>query len=88
MREWPFSLPIFQAFADIKVDQAITFFVGENGSGKSTLLEAMALATELPAMLFDMVKRGAQFTSPRIPRSSWPFRGRVFTALIPALSPR
>jgi predicted ATPase len=34
----------------LRFPSEVTFFVGENGSGKSTLLEAIAYATELPAV--------------------------------------
>ena len=38
---FPFNLPFVRGL-DLRLDQPVTFFVGENGSGKSTLLEAIA----------------------------------------------
>jgi predicted ATPase len=39
---YPFDIPAFADGIDLKLDQRVTFLVGENGSGKSTLLEAIA----------------------------------------------
>lgn len=39
---YPFSIPAIRTFQELKLEKAVTFFVGENGSGKSTLLEAIA----------------------------------------------
>ena len=44
---YPFSLPVVRALigaAELALDPAVTFIVGENGSGKSTLVEAVAVA--------------------------------------------
>ena len=40
--EFPFNLPLVKNWAKIKLNQPVTFLVGENGSGKSTLLETIA----------------------------------------------
>ncbi|USK53012.1 AAA family ATPase [Cytobacillus solani] len=40
--QYPFSIPSISSIEELKLDHAVTFFVGENGSGKSTLLEAIA----------------------------------------------
>ncbi|CAM3145920.1 AAA family ATPase [Filibacter tadaridae] len=40
--EYPFSIPSIQTMNELKLDNRVTFFVGENGSGKSTLLEGIA----------------------------------------------
>ena len=42
--EYPFCLNGIRPLDSIKLNEAVTFFVGENGSGKSTLLEAIAVA--------------------------------------------
>jgi predicted ATPase len=47
---FPFSVPVVRALETLRVDSAVTFFVGENGSGKSTLLEGIAAAARLPAV--------------------------------------
>jgi predicted ATPase len=49
---FPFTVPAIAGLAGNRLAFAseVTFFVGENGSGKSTLLEAIAYATELPAV--------------------------------------
>src|SRR5687767_11922778 len=39
---FPFRLPIVKKFKELKLQNPVTFFVGENGSGKSTLIEAIA----------------------------------------------
>lgn len=39
---YPFNIPAFDGGIDLKLDEKVTFLVGENGSGKSTLLEALA----------------------------------------------
>ena len=41
---FPFCLNGIKALETIKLNPAVTFFIGENGSGKSTLLEAIAVA--------------------------------------------
>ena len=41
---YPFSIPAIRLLDELKLDPAVTFFVGENGSGKSTLVEAIAIA--------------------------------------------
>jgi len=40
---YPFSLPAVKNLENLKLNNNITFFVGENGTGKSTLLEAIAV---------------------------------------------
>jgi predicted ATPase len=47
---FPFNVPTISTLTDIEFEAPVTFFVGENGSGKSTLLEAIAVATNLPAV--------------------------------------
>ena len=47
---FPFNIPALQGLHEIKLPGPVTFFAGENGSGKSTLLEALAIATDLPAV--------------------------------------
>jgi predicted ATPase len=39
---YPFGLGLFRETGEIRLENAVTFFVGENGSGKSTLLKAIA----------------------------------------------
>jgi predicted ATPase len=46
-RSYPFNLPLFHETRQIKLESAVTLFVGENGTGKSTLLEAMAIACHI-----------------------------------------
>lgn len=42
---YPYTLPAVQALAaEVPLDPAVTFLVGDNGSGKSTLIEALAVA--------------------------------------------
>lgn len=41
---YPFNLPALYGVDELRLDRAVTYFVGENGSGKSTLLEAIAIA--------------------------------------------
>jgi len=45
-KNYPFSLPVIQAFKSLEFTLPVSFFVGENGSGKSTLLEAIACAID------------------------------------------
>ena len=47
---FPFSVPVIRSLERLRLDAAVTFFVGENGSGKSTLLEGIASAAGLPAV--------------------------------------
>ena len=42
LKNYPFSLDLFNNTQKIAFQSPITFFIGENGSGKSTLLEAIA----------------------------------------------
>lgn len=44
--QWPFNVPVIRQIAaeGLRLEQPITFFVGENGSGKSTVIEAIAEA--------------------------------------------
>ena len=41
---YPFSVPAIGRMDTLRLDQPVTFLIGENGSGKSTLLEAIAVA--------------------------------------------
>lgn len=41
---YPFSIPAFKDFDEMRFHPDVTFIVGENGSGKSTLVEAIALS--------------------------------------------
>ena len=47
---FPYSVPAIARLEAVDFTTPVTLFVGENGSGKSTLIEALALATELPAV--------------------------------------
>lgn len=47
---FPYSVPTIRSLTTLEFSSPVTFFVGENGSGKSTLLEAIAAASELPAV--------------------------------------
>ncbi|MDF2774458.1 MAG: ATPase [Geminicoccaceae bacterium] len=47
---FPFSVPAIRALTELRLEQGVTFFVGENGSGKSTLLEGIATAVGLPTI--------------------------------------
>lgn len=49
-RAFPHGVPTIASLRRIEFDSPVTLLVGENGSGKSTLLEALAVATELPAV--------------------------------------
>ena len=46
---YPFSIPAIRAFDRLRLEQPVTFLIGENGSGKSTLMEAIAVAWGLNA---------------------------------------
>ena len=50
MDSFPFSVPAIRTLPELRLDTAVTFFVGENGTGKSTLLEAIAAAAGLPTV--------------------------------------
>lgn len=39
---FPFNVPSIRSFSRLRLEQPVTFLVGENGSGKSTFLEAVA----------------------------------------------
>ena len=58
----PFDVPAIAAMADrelaVRLDSAVTVFVGDNGSGKSTLLEAIAVSQGMNA---EGGARGMQF---------------------------
>ncbi|HML48459.1 MAG TPA: AAA family ATPase, partial [Clostridia bacterium] len=41
---YPYTLPAVRSLEQLRLEQPVTFLVGENGTGKSTLLEAIALA--------------------------------------------
>lgn len=45
---YPFNLRWFSQDFELRLDNCVTFFVGENGSGKSTLLETIAVLSRLP----------------------------------------
>ena len=47
---FPWSVPLLQAFRDVRFRSAVTFLMGENGSGKSTFLEALAIASNAVAV--------------------------------------
>jgi predicted ATPase len=47
--QYPFSIPAIGGFEELRLEQPVTFFIGENGSGKSTFLEAIAVASGLNA---------------------------------------
>ena len=72
---FPFDLPVLAGLKRLDFDSPVTFFVGENGSGKSTLLEALAIATQLPAVgsarLTDDPTLEAQRRLSRSLRLSW-----------------
>jgi predicted ATPase len=40
---YPYTIPAIASLETLKLDPAVTIFVGENGSGKSTLVEAIAV---------------------------------------------
>ena len=37
--QYPFTIPAIGGFEELRLEQPVTFFIGENGSGKSTLLD-------------------------------------------------
>lgn len=41
--KYPYNLGVVQNLESLKLDDKVTFFVGENGSGKSTIIEAIAI---------------------------------------------
>src|SRR5262249_30406473 len=47
---FPYTVPVIRTLPPLRLDQSVTFLVGENGSGKSTLLEGIAIAAGLPAV--------------------------------------
>jgi predicted ATPase len=47
---FPFGVDAIRTLTTLSFESPVTFLVGENGSGKSTLLEALAIATQLPAV--------------------------------------
>lgn len=47
---YPFGVSSIAALRELDFSADITFFVGENGSGKSTLIEALAIASQRPAI--------------------------------------
>jgi predicted ATPase len=51
--------------AGLRLDRAVTCFVGENGSGKSTLLEGIAAAARLPTVGAEEVERDPTLASAR-----------------------
>ncbi len=40
---YPYCLPVVRNLQELKINKAVTFFVGENGTGKSTIMEAVAI---------------------------------------------
>ena len=42
--QFPFDIPVIQAWETLALASPVMFFVGENGSGKSTVMEAVACA--------------------------------------------
>jgi predicted ATPase len=46
---FPWTLPAFRGFQELRFDARVTFLVGENGSGKSTLLESIAALLDVDA---------------------------------------
>jgi predicted ATPase len=46
---FPWTLPAFRGFHELRLDPRMTFLVGENGSGKSTLLESIAALLDVDA---------------------------------------
>jgi predicted ATPase len=79
-RNYPFSLPIIQAFNELEFTSPVSFFVGENGSGKSTLLEAIACAIDSVVIGSESLKTdktlGAVQRLSRFLRLSWQKRTR------------
>lgn len=53
---FPFTVPAIETLPELAFETPVTFLVGENGSGKSTLLEALAIATNLPAVASDALR--------------------------------
>lgn len=41
--KYPYNLSVLKGLSTIKLNDKVTFFVGENGTGKSTLIEAIAI---------------------------------------------
>lgn len=89
--EFPFTLPLIRRVAAsgeaIRLDAAVTFFVGENGTGKSTLLEGIAAASRLAALGASDLDRDPTLEAARrlaselrIARSGRPKRGLFFRA--------
>jgi len=80
LRNYPFSLPVFQAFYGLEFNSPVSLFVGENGSGKSTLLETIACAVDSIVVGSDSLKTdktlgGVQHLS-RFLKLSWNNRTR------------
>jgi len=75
---FPFTVPTISTLRELEFESPVTFFVGENGSGKSTLLEALAIATNLPAVASasprDDVTLAAQRALATALRLSWKHR--------------
>ena len=42
--KYPYNLDVLKNLDTLKLDEKVTFIVGENGTGKSTLIEAIAIA--------------------------------------------
>ena len=47
---FPWSVPAIASLGTLRFDTPVTVLVGENGTGKSTFMEALAIATDLPAV--------------------------------------
>jgi len=63
--EFPFTVPVIRALAEVTFTAPVTFFVGENGSGKSTVMEALACAVESITVGSESVKTDRTLTSVR-----------------------
>lgn len=44
--QYPFNLPLIEAFESLKFTHPVTILAGDNGSGKTTLLEGIAAASD------------------------------------------
>jgi predicted ATPase len=54
---FPWTLPLFRDFQELRFSKPVTFLVGENGSGKSTLLEGLAVGMSAAAAGRDDLSR-------------------------------
>ena len=44
IKRYPYNLAFLTSLNNLKLNEKVTFIIGENGSGKSTLIEAIAIA--------------------------------------------